>query len=195
MGRPTQNLPRAFRQPQPTQATKRSGMTRAMWASVTSLVVIAAAAAATLALLSHNTSQVATEDRIDHQVSTLLAGIPQQERTLGKPAAPVTLEVFLDLKDPDSRNWFLNNLLAIIHSHVRTGALKLEYHAYKTNTFSPQEFVKDQTAALAAGAQNKLWNFSDAMGKYCRLQYEVGIVVMRVSFGARQRTLQAIAVA
>jgi hypothetical protein len=97
--------------------------------------------------------------RIDHEVSTLLASIPQQERTLGSPTAPVTLEVFLDLKDPDSRAWFLANLPAIIHDYVRTDTVKLEYHAYKTNTFSPQEFVKDHTAALAASTQTKLWNY------------------------------------
>ncbi len=71
------------------------------------------------------------------------------------------LQVFLDLKDPDSRFWFLHHLSAIIHDQVRTGALKLEYRAYKTNTFRPQTFVKEQTAALAAGAQNKLWNYID----------------------------------
>jgi hypothetical protein len=89
----------------------------------------------------------------------LLAGIPQHGSTLGDQAAPVTLEVFTDLKDPDSRSWFLTDLPAIIRDYVRTGALNLEDHAYKTNTFFPQEFVKEQTAALAAGAQDKLWNF------------------------------------
>jgi hypothetical protein len=135
-------------------------MTQTTWASVgVSLIAIAAAAAAILALLSHTASRAATEDRIDREVSALLVGIPQRERTLGKPAAPVTLEVFLDLKDPDCRSWFLTQLPAIIHDYVRAGALELEYRSYKTNTFSPQEFVKEQTAALAAGAQNKLWTF------------------------------------
>jgi len=164
MGRPKQNLPRAFRHLQRTRATKRSGITRTIWASVgISVMAVAAAAAAILAFLGHTTSQAAAEDRIDHEVSTLLAGIPQQERTLGNPTAPVALEVFLDLKDPDSRAWFLANLPGIIHNYVRPGVLKLEYHAYKTNTYRPQTFVKEQTAALAAGAQNKLWNYIDTI--------------------------------
>ena len=85
--------------------------------------------------------------------------MPQRAGTLGSPSAPVTLEVFLDLKDPDSRTWFLTDLPAILREFVRPGTVRLEYRAYKTNTFSPQEFVEDQTAALAAGAQNKLWNY------------------------------------
>jgi hypothetical protein len=101
----------------------------------------------------------ATEERAYREAGALLGGIPQRASTLGSPSAPVTLDVFLDLKDPDSRTWFLTDLPAILREYVRPGTVKLEYRAYKTNTFSPQEFVKDQTATLAAGTQNKLWNF------------------------------------
>jgi hypothetical protein len=69
--------------------------------------------------------------------------------------------VFGDLKDQDSAGWFTRYLPAIIQDYVRTGALKLEYRGYKRNTFSPQEFVKEKTAALAAGAQDKLSNYVD----------------------------------
>ncbi|MGA2451883.1 MAG: thioredoxin domain-containing protein [Solirubrobacteraceae bacterium] len=110
-------------------------------------------------LLRPGSSQALSEHKIDREVTQLLAGIPQHQSTLGNPTAPVTLQVFLDLKDPDSRSWFLKDLPAIINDQVRTGEVKLEYHAYKTNTYRPQEFVRDQTAALAAGAQDKLWNF------------------------------------
>lgn len=111
--------------------------------------------------LVHSSPEAAVRRWIDREVSNVLAGIPQQGSTLGRPDAPVTLEVFIDLKDPDSRTWFLADLPAILRQDVRTGAIKLEYRAYKTNTYSPQEFVKEQTAALAAGAQNKLWNYID----------------------------------
>lgn len=161
MGRSTQNLPRAFREPKRAQASERGASTKrgVIWALAGSAAFVAAAILVALLLISHTNSQAAAEHRSDHEINTLLAGIPQQERTLGSPTAPVTLQVFLDLKDPDSRNWFLTKLPAIIHSYVRTGVLKLEYRAYKTNTFKPQTFVKEQTAALAAGAQDKLWSY------------------------------------
>jgi protein-disulfide isomerase len=162
MGRPKQNLPRTFRQPQRAQATKHSANTQhiAAWARVaTSTLLVAVAILAAITVLDHASNRAAVESRVDSEVSRLLAGIPQHANTLGDHTAPITLEVFGDLKDPDSRSWFLKDLPTIIRDYVRTGTLKLEYRSYKTNTFSPQEFVKEQTAALAAGTQDKLWNY------------------------------------
>ena len=164
MGRPKQNLPRAFREPENPQATKptASPSRRALSVRIAITGVLAATTIlGTLALLSHTSSRAEHETRTDHEVSALLAGIPQERSTLGRRTAPITLEVFADLKDPDCRYWFVKYLPAILRENVRTGALKLEYHSFKTNTYYPGEFVKQQTAALAAAAQNKLWNFID----------------------------------
>jgi len=125
-------------------------------AALAFLVLAIVAAAITLLTRAHD-----RQTELDRQVTRLLAGIPQHDRALGYDAAPVTLEVFADLKDPDSRNWWNNYLPAIIKQDVRTGRLQLRFHSYKTNTNSPVEFVTEQTAALAAGAQNKLWNYAD----------------------------------
>jgi Thioredoxin len=130
------------------------------WLTLT-VALSAGAYLLTLALLSHPNSNAAAEGKIDHEVSALFTGIPQQGETLGKASAPITLEVFIDLKDPDSRTWFLANLPAIVHDEIRTGTIQLQYHAYKTGTYNPREFVKEQTAALAASTQNKLWNYID----------------------------------
>lgn len=114
-----------------------------------------------LVLTRHNSSQAALERGIDHKVSAQLTGISQAGTTLGRPTAPVTMEVFIDLEDPTSRWWFREDLPAIINAYVRTGALKLRYHAFKRNTYWPAVFVEQQTAALAAGAQDMLWNYID----------------------------------
>jgi hypothetical protein len=114
-----------------------------------------------LVLTRHASSQAALEHNIDHKVSAQLSGIPQEGTTLGSRTAPVTMEVFIDLEDPTSRWWFREDLPAIIAAYVRTGALKLRYHAFKRNTYWPAVFVKQQTATLAAGAQNRLWNYID----------------------------------
>ncbi len=121
--------------------------------------VVAGGALAGTLLTSGPSSSAAARKLIGKEVKGLLAGIPQHARTLGSPTAPVTMQIFLDLKDPDCRFWLLVNLPPIVNHFVRPGVLKLEYRAYKTNTFQPQVFVKEQTAALAAGAQDKLWNF------------------------------------
>jgi protein-disulfide isomerase len=103
----------------------------------------------------------ANRDRIDSAVNALFAGIPQEGSYLGRRTAPVTMEVFIDLEDPTCRWWFRENLPAIVRDDVRTGALRLRYHAFKRNTYWPAVFVKQQAAALAAGAQGKLWDFID----------------------------------
>ena len=97
--------------------------------------------------------------RIDREVSVLLAGIPQEGQTLGAPSAPVTLQVFAELEDVNSAYWFLNYLPWIIREFVGPGLLRIEYRAFKTNTLSSETFVKQQAATLAAGAQDKLWNY------------------------------------
>jgi protein-disulfide isomerase len=116
-------------------------------------------ASGVLVLTRHAGSQAALEREVDRKVSAQLTGIPQEGATLGRPTSPVTMDVFIDLEDPTSRWWFREDLPTIIDNYVRTGALKLRYHAFKRNTYWPAVFVKQQTAALAAGAQDKLWNY------------------------------------
>jgi hypothetical protein len=124
-------------------------------------VLIALAVTGSVLLFGPSKSDAERNKRIDHEVSVLLAGIPQEGRTLGSPAAPITLQVFADLEDEDSRRWMLTLLPAIIHEFVRTKTLKIEFLSFKTNTIDAETFVKQQDSAIAAGAQDKLWNFVD----------------------------------
>jgi protein-disulfide isomerase len=89
---------------------------------------------------------------------------------LGQPAAPVTLQVFVDLEDyADGTNWFDLDLPVILEKFVRPGIVRLEFHSFKTDTLNGGPFVTQQTAALAAGAQDRLWNYTatflDEQGK------------------------------
>ena len=42
---------------------------------------------------------------------------------------------------------------------MRTGKLKIEYRSLETATREPETFKTQQVAALAAGKQNKMWNY------------------------------------
>lgn len=124
------------------------------------------AAVATLALLlaSHHASDPPSRKnerlRVQKQVAVLFAGIPQHGVILGRPAAPVTLQVFVDLEDHgDGTLWFDFVLPAILERFGRTNLIRLEFHSLKTDTLNGGPFITQQTAALAAGAQNKLWNY------------------------------------
>lgn len=91
--------------------------------------------------------------------SSLLAGIQQHGNTLGDPKSPVTVKYFGDLECPACRRFQLTVLPSLIKAYVRTGKLKIEYHSLETVTPTPSAFEAQQVAALAAGKQNKMWNF------------------------------------
>jgi protein-disulfide isomerase len=96
---------------------------------------------------------------VELETSALLEGIPQSGNALGQPTAPVTLQVFLDLQCLTSKVFVLSFLPSIIHDWVRTNNVRIEFHSRETDTRNPRVFVNQQSAAVAAGAQNKLWDF------------------------------------
>lgn len=94
----------------------------------------------------------------------LLAGIPQHGSVLGYPKAPVTLQFFGDLQCEESRQVMLGALPFLIRRFVRDGQLRIRFRSRETDTKKAggwPEFVEQQTAALAAGEQGKLWDFID----------------------------------
>ncbi|TMK59034.1 MAG: hypothetical protein E6G51_01650 [Actinobacteria bacterium] len=97
---------------------------------------------------------------IQQSVSKLLAGIPQQGPTLGSPEAPVTVWVLADLKCPTVRLFVESYLPSILDTWVRTGDVKLVYRPLETDTYNEKNFYRQEIAALAAGRQDKMWNFA-----------------------------------
>jgi protein-disulfide isomerase len=95
----------------------------------------------------------------NEETGALLADIPQSANALGSPTAPVTLQYFGDLECPFCRDYSLEVLPSIIQRWVRTGDLRIEYHALETATREPEVFLDQQAAALAAGKQDKAWYF------------------------------------
>jgi protein-disulfide isomerase len=88
-----------------------------------------------------------------------LAGIPQSGNALGSETAPVRLLYFGDLQCPYCRDFSLEVLPSVIERWVRPGDLRIEYHALETATGEPDVFLAQQVAALAAGRQEKAWQF------------------------------------
>jgi hypothetical protein len=152
-------MPRALADPRAAQAAKRSrrAKSNALWFGAAPLgALLAGAVLGAVVVMGMNSSR---DSRIGREVSALLAGIPQDGQALGAATAPVTLQVFAELEDYSSDSWFLTLLPAIIRKFVRSNRLRIEYRSFKTNTIGSETFVKQQAAALAAGAQNKLWNY------------------------------------
>ena len=91
---------------------------------------------------------------------SLFAGIPQHGDTLGDPSAPATLTVYEDPQCPFCQQWNLNALPTVLDTFVRTGRVKLVYHGVEI--IGPNS-LDGLRAIYAAGAQNKLWTFADAL--------------------------------
>jgi protein-disulfide isomerase len=120
---------------------------------------IAAILAAT-AILGLGASTRPSSKQIDQEVTALLAGVPQHGVTLGSPKAPTTIQLFADLECPTVKHFVESYLPSIINAWVRTGSMKIEYRSLKTDTIKEQTFFKQEEAALAAGRQNRMWNFA-----------------------------------
>jgi protein-disulfide isomerase len=132
------------------------------------LAIVAAVVVAAIAIVAITTGAArnsppkpgsAQATSIEQQISALLAGIPQHANVLGMSTAPVTLKWFGDLECPFCREFTLGALPSIMQRWVRAGALRIEYLSMETATREPRVFKVQQVAALAAGMQNKLWNF------------------------------------
>jgi protein-disulfide isomerase len=119
-------------------------------------ILIATAGSGAVKQIAPETAQARS---VDSAVTTLLAGLPQSGNVLGRPTAPVTLEYFGDLECPVCRSFTVNALPSIIGKWVRGGQLRIEYHSLETATREPEVFKSQQVAALAAGKQQKMWNF------------------------------------
>ncbi|HEV7585152.1 MAG TPA: thioredoxin domain-containing protein [Solirubrobacteraceae bacterium] len=107
---------------------------------------------------THGTKEAS---KVTAEVSSLLTGIPQSGTVLGDPKAPVTLQYFADLECPICKDFTVppGALPSLIQQWVRPGKLKIEYRNLETATREPEVFRTQQAAALAAGRQNKLWQF------------------------------------
>jgi protein-disulfide isomerase len=92
-------------------------------------------------------------------VTALVGGVQQSGDVLGSSTASVTLQYFGDLECPICRQFTLGALPSIIEKWVRSGKLRIEYRSLQTATREPEVFKTQQVAALAAGKQDKMWNF------------------------------------
>jgi protein-disulfide isomerase len=96
------------------------------------------------------------------QVDTLLKGIPQHGTTLGNPKAPVTFTEYGDLQCPICKEFSAGAESQLIANEVKSGKVKLVYKSFETATANgpdASQWSNQQSAAYAAGAQGKAWNY------------------------------------
>jgi protein-disulfide isomerase len=152
---------RAIEEADAASAARRTRLTQLASVVVVVVVVVVVILVATGG--SGSTKKIAPGSKAAGEtaksVTALVAGIPQSGNALGAPSAPVTLQYFGDLECPICKDFTLGALPALIKKYVRTGKLRIEYLSLQTATPEQEVFRTQQVAALAAGKQNKAWNF------------------------------------
>jgi protein-disulfide isomerase len=93
-------------------------------------------------------------------VAGLFRGIPQNGTVLGSPKAPVTMIEYVDLQCPICRAFETDVMPSIIPRYVRTGKVKVEA---RTIAFIGPDSERGRRAALAAGQQNRFFNFAQLL--------------------------------
>lgn len=89
-----------------------------------------------------------------------LDGIPQRGAQLGDPSAPVELVEFGDFLCTFCRKFSAETLPGLIDRHVREGTLRVVYNPV---AFYGEDSERGALAAIAAGRQNRMWQFVEAV--------------------------------
>jgi protein-disulfide isomerase len=122
-------------------------------------LLIVAAILAFVGILGFGAGNGISKEQVQQEVAALLTGIPQEGAILGSSRAPITVRVFADLECPTVKRFVVAYLPSIIHTWVRNGDVKLEYRSLETDTLNEHTFFQQEVAALAAGRQDKMWNY------------------------------------
>jgi hypothetical protein len=99
-------------------------------------------------------------------VDGFFSGIPQHGALLGDPNAPVTMRFFADPECPEARQFAVQLLPQLVRHWVRDGKLRIEYFGEPAETIWPEIFERQQLAVLAAGKQQRLWQYLEFFYRY-----------------------------
>ena len=91
---------------------------------------------------------------------SLFKGIPQRGNVLGKPNAPVTMVEYIDLQCPVCRAFETEVMPTIVPRFVRPGKVQV---IARPIAFIGPDSARGRLAALAAGRQNRFFDFSQLL--------------------------------
>jgi protein-disulfide isomerase len=92
--------------------------------------------------------------------NALFQGIPQHGLVLGKPSAPVEMEMFIDVQCPICKNYEIAYLPTIVQKYVRAG--KVQIHLKPWAFIGPQSFT-GRLGVYAATYQNKAFQYAKVL--------------------------------
>jgi protein-disulfide isomerase len=93
-------------------------------------------------------------------VDALFKGVPQSGTTLGSPKAPVTLVEYIDLQCPYCQQFETEVIPGVVDKYVRTGKVRIVMRPW---AFIGPDSTRGQAAVLAAGEQNRAFNYASLL--------------------------------
>lgn len=124
------------------------------------IVALIGAAAVVAAIVVGVLALGGGDDTVDASPAAFLDGIPQDGAILGDPDAKVTMVQFEDLQCPVCKRYTDGALEDIVEQYVRTGKAKLRFVGM---SFLGEDSLKGLRYTLAAGDQQKLWQFAELL--------------------------------
>jgi protein-disulfide isomerase len=118
------------------------------------LAALAVALVAVLLLTGSDEDGTRPAERVSR-----LDGIPQDGPWLGAASAPVVVEEYADLQCPFCAQFSGDQLPAIVDEYVRPGRVRMRL---QTLTFLGEDSVEAGRFAVAAGLQDRQWQFTEA---------------------------------
>jgi protein-disulfide isomerase len=91
------------------------------------------------------------------EANKLFKGIPQNGLTLGDPKAPVTMEMFIDVRCPVCQNYEVTQIPSVVKKYIANG--KVQLHLKPWAFLGPQSFT-GRRGLIAAADQNKGFEYS-----------------------------------
>jgi protein-disulfide isomerase len=108
-----------------------------------------------------STSSVALDGAPD--ANNLFKGIPQKGLVLGKPTAPVTMEMFIDVQCPICQEYEVGSLPTIVQKYIRTGKVQLHLQPWAFIGGQGSQSFTGRLGLIGAAAQNKGFEYAKVL--------------------------------
>jgi protein-disulfide isomerase len=95
--------------------------------------------------------------------NALFKGIPQTGLVLGKPTAPVEMEMFIDVQCPFCQEYEVNNLPTIVQKYIRTGKVQLHLQPWAFLGGAGSQSFSGRLGLIAASFQNKGFEYAKVL--------------------------------
>jgi protein-disulfide isomerase len=91
-------------------------------------------------------------------IQAQLGGVPQKANMLGRADAPITIVEYGDLQCPVCANFSNTVMPGVVQDYIRQGKARIQFRNF---AFIGDDSTKLAQAALAAGLQNKQFDFNE----------------------------------